>query len=96
MHSDHCAKEKKDVYLLEKEKLLATYQSLGEDQILKRPNKELLSYFLEAENQMIDQAGGRNMWDKLSENEKTERRVTFMKQLAKDLGKDPLQSLSVP
>ncbi len=35
MHSDHCAKEKKDFQLMGTEKELATYQSLGEGDILE-------------------------------------------------------------
>jgi hypothetical protein len=36
------AKEKKDFRLMEKEKTLATYQSLGEEEILERSNQELI------------------------------------------------------
>ena len=58
MHSDHCAKEKKDVELMRKEKLVATYQSLREDQIMERSNKDLLPYFLEAQKKMIASVEG--------------------------------------
>jgi hypothetical protein len=57
MHSDHCAKKEKNVEFMKKEKLLATYQSLGEDQILKRSNKELSSYFLKARKKLIASLG---------------------------------------
>jgi len=36
MMTDHCAKEKKDASLLEQEKALATFQTLGEKQILEK------------------------------------------------------------
>ena len=94
MHSDHCSKEKKDVHLLEREKMMATNQSLGEDQIVERSNQELLSHFLEAQERMIEQAGGKEIWDKLSEEDKAERHTSSMEQLTKDLGKDHCDNLS--
>ncbi|HEY1870913.1 MAG TPA: hypothetical protein VGG71_07635, partial [Chitinophagaceae bacterium] len=94
MHTDHCAKEKKDVRLLEQEKIFATYQSLGEDQIAEKSNEELLPYFLEAQKKMFDLAGGKKKWDMLSEEEKTERHAVSMEQLTKDLGKDHYEKLS--
>ena len=94
MHTDHCAKEKKDARLLEQEKILATYQSLGEDQIVEKSNQELLPYFLDAQKKMIDLAGGRKKWDSLSESEKVERNAVSMEQLTKDLGRDHYEKLS--
>ena len=93
MHTDHCAKEKKDVKLLEKEKTLATYQSLGEDQIVEKSKQELLPYFFEAQKKMINLAGGKKKWDMLSEEQKAERHAVSMEQLTKDLGKNHYDQL---
>ena len=93
MHTDHCAKEKKDVKLLEKEKMLATYQSLGEDQIVEKSKQELLPYFFEAQKKMINLAGGKKKWDMLSEEQKAERHAVSMEQLTKDLGKNHYDQL---
>src|SRR6266516_3595592 len=53
MNSDHCSKEKKDARLMEKKKTAATYQVLGEEEILEKSNEELLPHFLEAREKMI-------------------------------------------
>lgn len=56
MHSDHCSKEKKDVEDMKKKKMDAILQILGEKEILDKSTEELLSYFLEAYDQMIKNA----------------------------------------
>ena len=94
MHTDHCAKEKKDVRLLEQEKILAVYQSLGEDQITERSNEELIPFFLEAQKSMFSLVGGKEKWNILSEEEKTERHAFSMEQLVKGLGKNHYDKLS--
>src|SRR5204862_1764949 len=94
MHSDHCAKEKKDFHLMEKEKTLATYQSLGEDEILERPNQELIPQFEMAYKQMIQVAGGSAEWDKLSAVEKAEHQAKMMEKLILELGKESFVMLS--
>src|SRR3954463_5322735 len=66
MHSDHCAKEKKDAQLLEKEKTRATYQSLGENEILEKSNEELLPHIIETRKEMIKAIGGDEKWKSLS------------------------------
>jgi hypothetical protein len=63
MHTDHCSKEKKTAHLLEKENMTATYQSLGEDNILQKSNEENLPYFLQVREQMIKTAGGNVSWN---------------------------------
>ncbi len=94
MHSDHCAKEKKDFHLMEKEKTLATYQSLGEDEILERSNQELIPQFEMASKQMVQEAGGSANWDKLSDIEKAERQAKMMEKLVIELGKESFAMLS--
>jgi len=42
IHSDHCAKEKKDAQLMEKQKQEATNQVLGEKAMLNKTEEELL------------------------------------------------------
>ena len=87
MHTDHCAKEKKTVRLLEKEKLLATYQSLGEDEILEKKNKELFPYFMEARKEMIKTAGGDSKWQSLSQDIQAEHEAVMLEKLVIKLGK---------
>ena len=93
IHSDHCAKEKKDAELLKQEKMQATYVSLGEDQILERSNQELLPSFLKAQDKMIASVGGQEKWNMLSEEERTGYLSRSMEQLTKDLGKDHYEKL---
>ena len=94
MNTDHCAKEKKDASLLQQEKTLATFQTLGEDQILQKSNEELLPHFLEAQKLMINAAGGAKKWESLSEIERNERTAFSMEQLVIRLGKEHYNMLS--
>ena len=94
MHSDHCAKEKKDVKLLSEEKLLATYKSLGEDEVVEKSNKELLPYFMEARKKMVQAAGGDLKWESLSETAKAEREAAMLEQAVITLGKASFDMLS--
>jgi hypothetical protein len=41
LHSDHCAKEKKDVKLMKDKKMKAVYQSIGEEKLIGISNEEL-------------------------------------------------------
>jgi hypothetical protein len=45
MMTDHCAKEKKDVHMLEELKKSAVLQQLGEQKILDSDNQELVPKF---------------------------------------------------
>src|ERR1700722_8827987 len=94
MHSDHCAKEKKDALLMQKEKMQATYQTLGEDEILEKSNQELLPYFVEANKDMIRAAGGQLKWDQLPEHEQTEKNAAMMEKLVIQLGRESYTALS--
>ena len=94
MMSDHCAKEKKDAQLLQQEKLLATYQSLGEDEMLNKSNQELLPSFMEARRKMIDAAGGDGKWSKLPQSVQSEREAVMMEKQVIELGKAAFELLS--
>src|SRR5579859_293401 len=94
MITDHCSKEKKDAHFLEKEKMSATYQSLGENEILNKMNQELLPHFLESRKKMIKATGGNSKWNALSEVEKAERQSEAMEQLVIELGKESYELLS--
>ncbi len=94
MHSDHCAKEKKDFNLMEKEKTQATYQALGEDDILEKTNQELLPDFQKARQQMIKEAGGEKKWDALTAEEQGDREAKMMEDLTIELGKESFKMLS--
>jgi hypothetical protein len=91
MNSDHCAKEKKDARFLEKEKTLAVFQSLGEDQMLEKSAQELLPDFLEAQEQMINRVGGEQKWNNLSEVERNERQASMMEQVVVKLEKNTMK-----
>jgi hypothetical protein len=69
MHSDHCNKGKKDAEDLKAKKIEAVHQTLGEKEILDKSTQELLPHFLKANSQMIKNAGGKDKWNGLSENE---------------------------
>ena len=86
MHTDHCAKERKDYKLLKKKKEAAVHQVLGEKEILEKSNDELVPSFLEANKQMIEDAGGQGKWDALPEKERTELLAEMMEKLVVKLG----------
>ena len=92
MHSDHCAKEKKDFRMMEKEKELATYQSLGKKEMAE--NEDLLSHFSRAQAQMIKAAGGKKKWEKLSTIEQAEHEAKMLENLVIELGKESFEKLS--
>lgn len=94
MMSDHCAKERKDAEALEKMKLEAIFQTLGEDVILDSSNQELLLEFMAANEAMIAEAGGQTRWNNLSEEEQAERRAKMMEDYVKKLGNEAYDMLS--
>jgi len=87
MHSDHCNKEKKDFEGMREKKMDAVHQTLGEKEILDKPTQELLPHFLAANSQMIENAGGKGKWNRLSENERSEKKAVM---LLSNWGKRPL------
>ncbi len=93
VHSDHCAKEKKDAELLKKQKMQAVYQDLGEDQILEMDNQELLPTFLKAREKMMKSLGGNNKWTALSLSEQAEYDAKMMEEIVIDLGKGAYKEL---
>jgi len=93
VHSDHCAKEKKDAQLLQKEKTLAIYQSLGEDVITESSNQELQPAYLDACRAMIESVGGIKKWKILSTSAQAEKEAAMLEQLVMKLGKDRLEEL---
>jgi hypothetical protein len=94
MHSDHCNKEKKDFEGMKAKKTNAIHQTLGEKEILDKSTEELLPHFLEANNQMIKNAGGKAKWNSLLEDEKSEQKATMLEQLVIKLGKEAFELLS--
>jgi hypothetical protein len=92
MHSDHCAKEKKDFRLMGKEKELATFQSLGEKEM--KENEDLQPHYSRAWAQMIKAAGGKRKWDKLSTLEQAEHEAKMLENLVIELGKESFDKLS--
>src|SRR5436190_13929902 len=94
IHSDHCAKEKKDAQLMRKEKEQAIYQSLGEEEILEKSTQELLPHFIKERDQMIQKAGGAKKWKQLSEIEQAEQQSQMMEKLVIELGESSYQQLS--
>ena len=93
MHGDHCAKEKKDAQMIEKMKIDAIHQILGENEILECSNEELLPHFLIANEQMIKEAGGQDKWNSLSEQEKAERQAVMLEKILIRLGKEAYDML---
>ncbi|KAF8801159.1 hypothetical protein BYT27DRAFT_7216270 [Phlegmacium glaucopus] len=94
MHSDHCAKEKKDAQLMEKKKEEATNQVLGEKVMLDKTEEELLPYFQQSEKAMIKAAGGKEKWKALSEEEQAEKQAVAMEKLVIELGREAFDMLS--
>jgi hypothetical protein len=79
---------------LKAKKIEAVHQTLGEKEILDKLTQELLPYFLKANSQMIKDAGGKDKWNGLSENEQSERNAAMLEQLVIKLGKEAFELLS--
>ena len=94
MHSDHCAKEKKDFEMMKSKKINAVHQYLGEKEILDNSSDELLPHFLTANAEMIEKAGGQTAWEGLSELQKNEHKSEMFAKLTVNLGKDSFKKLS--
>ena len=94
MLTDHCAKEKKDVAALEKKKIEAMYQKLGEDVILGSENQELMPKFLDSYKQMVKDLGGQEKWNESPEEDQKERIAKMTEGIVIDLGKDAYEMLS--
>jgi len=65
MMTDHCAKEKKDVHMLEELKIAAVKQQLGEQKILDSDNQELVSKFYVKYLGVVSKSGGTHAWNAL-------------------------------
>jgi len=94
MYSDHCSKEKKYFEGMKAKKTAAIHQTLGEKEILDKSTEELLPHFLEANDQMIKDAGGKAKWNSFSESKKSEQKATMLEQLVIKLGKEAFELLS--
>ncbi|TFK18326.1 hypothetical protein FA15DRAFT_709969 [Coprinopsis marcescibilis] len=94
MHSDYCAKEKKDAEALRKMKLDAREHILGEEAFLEMSKAELLPYFTEAHKKMIENAGGEEKWNSLSQGKQAESTASMLEGIIQDLGRESLELMS--
>ncbi|TFK16613.1 hypothetical protein FA15DRAFT_606812 [Coprinopsis marcescibilis] len=94
MHSDHCAKEKKDAEALKSMKLDARQQVLGEERFLEMKQAELLEVFIKAREALIKKVGGKGRWDLLTPGQQAERNATMVHGIILDLGKESLELMS--
>ena len=65
MMTDHCAKEKKDVHMLEELKTSAVLQQLGKQKILNSDNQELVPKLYAKYYELISKFGGTGAWNAL-------------------------------
>ena len=79
---------------MEQKKTNATYQIIGEKKILDSSNEELIPYFLETNEQMIESVGGKSKWNSLPEAETKEHLAVMMEQLVIKLGKEAYKMCS--
>jgi len=94
MHSDHCAKEKKDAHLMEALKGAAIDQVLGEEAMLDKTTSEIQEIFDKGEKAMIKKAGGKSKWSALTDHGRAERRAVMVESLVAELGKEAFDLLS--
>ncbi len=94
MNTDHCAKEKKDARMLKELKAWAVDQHLGEEKMLNMTFEEVTKYFQQAEDVMVQKAGGKHKWDGLSEIKKAERKAAMTEMAVTELGKEAFEKLS--
>jgi hypothetical protein len=94
MHTDHCAKEKKDARSIEILKVDAVDQVLGEKKMLEKTEAELQLLLEAAENQTIKDAGGMVKWDALSAEVKEEKQAIMLEAIIRELGKEAYEMMS--
>ncbi|KAF8813548.1 hypothetical protein BYT27DRAFT_7251075 [Phlegmacium glaucopus] len=94
VHSDHCAKEKKDAALLESEKKDAVNQKLGEKVMLDKTNEQLYHIIDAAEKQLMNDIGGVLKWVALSVEEQIEAKAMMMEAIVMHLGEQASTLLS--
>jgi len=93
MNTDHCAKEKKDAYEMEKLKEWAVNQQLGEDAMLEKSLPEIYGLQMSAQKKMVQAAGGQQKWEALSEATKSEKQSKMIECVIQELGRGCLSFL---
>jgi hypothetical protein len=94
MMTDHCAKEKKDVHMLEELKKSAVLQQLGEQKILDSDNQELVPKFYAKYHKVISNFGGTSTWNALPLETQRAHLAKMSEDLVIDLGKDAYEMMS--
>lgn len=94
MHADHCAKEKKDYELMGEKKTEAVHQVLGKKRIIDDSHEDLMPFYLSANKEMVEKAGGEAAWHNLDEFTQKEHKAAMLEKLTTDLGKDAFEKLS--
>lgn len=94
MHTDHCAKEKKDVEAMKKKKAEAVQQIVGKKKMVTGTEEELLPYFTKARKAMLKTLGGEDAWKALSEVEQAEKNAEMLHGIVMEIGKESLELMS--
>ncbi len=93
MNTDHCAKEKKDAYEMEKLKKWAVNQRLGEEAMLEKSLQEIYELQMRAQRKMVQAAGGQQKWEALPEVTKSEKRAVMVENVVQELGRGAFELL---
>jgi len=94
MMTDHCAKEKKDVCMLEELKIAAVKQQLSEQRILDSDNQDLVPKFYVKYCEVISKSGGIHAWNALPLETHQAQLAKISEDLVIDLGKDAYEIMS--
>jgi len=94
MMTDHCAKEKKDVHMLEELKKSAVLQQLGKQKILDSGNQELVPKFYTKYCEVVSKLGGTGAWNALPLETQHAHLARMSEDLVIGLGKDVYQMMS--
>jgi hypothetical protein len=93
MNTDHCAKEKKDAYEMEKLKEWAVNHHLGEDAMLEKSLHEIYGLQMSAQRKMVQAAGGQQKWEALPEAARSEKHAKMVENVVQELGKEAFELL---
>ena len=93
MNTDHCAKEKKDAYEMEKLKKWAVNQHLEEEAMLEKSLQEIYRLQMDAHKEMIQATGGQKKWEALPEATKAGKRAKMVENVVQELGKSVFELL---
>lgn len=94
VNTDHCSKEKKFSNIMKSKVVDAVHELLGETEVLEKSWEEIDILFDKARDDMIDEAGGQDAWEALSEADQAIQHAIMLKKTLISLGEEKYAKMS--